>query len=229
MFLLTHYNTSQQSNSTYDHIASAHTCHTNLFYLWERKYRGILYRRERLIFLQILIQQANEEFHVSPRIHCHFDGKFLRTYQDDSLVEFVEARIGDTFFLHQKHNYPVLEKDTTQSRGKRIARHLGFASEKQFEISEDLFEKHILLLKQDSTLSNIHIDFEKGSFGFVIADKVKKSDRPQAKGKAPKIQISSPIFAWISDDISSEALGKLLDSYSKLRTLYCTREFIFAQ
>lgn len=165
----------------------------------------------------------NQSGTVNEFIKFEFDGSYFRTFLNENEVSTIEASFGDCIYItpQGQKKAPIVEKAALpQNRGARIAWALSFIGKEKFAKTEkDFFEK-IRVHFDDVKLRNLAYEYSQNNFGFLIADKA------ILYKKTYKLKKASTILAWISDDISDEALEDLCRRYSKTRKIYCPLEYL---
>ena len=176
--------------------------------------------------MQIFLYKQDMTFSANEFVHAHFDGKFLRTYLNNELVEFNAAKIGDSFFIlpcgtKKAPNVSAVELPST--RGAKIAWALSFVGENKFVNKEEDFWNRYKQISQECELMNPVYLLEPGVYALCIADRVSDSKKALSK---PKIKAKNPILAWISDDITDSQIDEMLEKFKKERALFCPEEYL---
>lgn len=175
--------------------------------------------------MQIFIVKGNSEFLVNSAVYAKFDGKKLRTYLNNQLVDTKSATIGNVFSIELgEGSKPILVKKEKmpKTRGEKIAWSLGFQKKNTFANSFNNFW-HTLhyLLETTENSRDINTEHIEESYAFAVA--IRKT--PPHKGRNG-ITLIRKILIWISDDISEADLEQLISDLKKYEKISCSTEFL---
>lgn len=164
--------------------------------------------------MQIFLTK-NETFSITPSVKITFDGKKLRIYVNDAVINYISAQIGDSFYVKSKgigRNPKIKKIETPTSRGHKISYFL-FGNTKCAS-SKDEFEK--MVQEEIGFLSFLYpyprVLISRDSYCFLLSEKKKNR--------------LVPIISYVSDTISTTDLHQLLDDTNEFKTLSCPKDFL---